>query len=313
MILNNENLRSIQKMEEPEDEEGAIDFDEEDEDEEGGESWMGSYADLITDLMAVFVILYAFAAMSTAHQNKALKTENKSISEQSQQIKEEIQDIIGKVQEMKKNSGAEGTDGSKGLNSEEILEQVGELLESLGAMAGIGINNATGSEDAAGKQMTDIKNQFDSIYELIKNKISEGGYSDMIELKKGDGFYTFRFKDNLLFYPDSPNMRSESFEIVEYIGDLLKSVENAVESIEIAGHTADVGPDINFFSWKLSANRAITILEFLIKNSNLPESKMLIAGYSKNKPVAGNETESDRALNRRVEMKVYRVNSVKPQ
>lgn len=308
MLLNNENIRSLQKIEEPEDEEGAIDFDEDDDEDEGGESWMGSYADLITDLMAVFVILYAFAAMSTAHQNKALKTENKSITEQSQQVKEEIQDIIGRVQEMKENSGAEGTDGS--LDSEGILDHIGELLESLGATAGIGSDYD--SEDSE-EQMIAIKNKFDSIYELIKNKISEGGYSDMIELKKGDGFYTFRFKDNLLFYPDSPSMRSESFEIVEYIGDLLKSVENAVESIEIAGHTADVGPDINFFSWKLSANRAITILEFLVKNSDLPESKMSISGYSKNKPVAGNETESDRALNRRVEMKVYRVNSSKTQ
>jgi len=303
MLLNNENIRSVQRMEEPGDEnEDAIDFDEEEEDEGGEEGWMASYSDLVTDLMAVFVILYAFAAISTSHENKALKTENQSVTEQNQQIKHEVEEVISKVKEMREENN--DSDNTNNNDTEAILEQVEELLQSLGIISGAGDANSLDVE---------LNNKFDSIYELIKNKISEEGYSDMIDFKKGNGFYTFAFKDKLLFYPDSPKMREESFGIVEYIGDLLKSVDNSIESIEIAGHTADVGPDINFFSWELSSNRALTVLKFLIENSELPESKMSLAAWSKNKQVAQNDTEANRALNRRVEMKVYRINSSKTQ
>ncbi|MFT4105880.1 MAG: OmpA family protein [Lacrimispora sp.] len=57
-------------------------FEDEDEDDDEGENWLASYSDLMTDLLAVFVILFAFAMMSQA---VVIQSERKA-AEQNQDI-----------------------------------------------------------------------------------------------------------------------------------------------------------------------------------------------------------------------------------
>ncbi|WP_099204652.1 OmpA/MotB family protein [Scatolibacter rhodanostii] len=230
-----------------------IGFDEEDDDDEdeGGEGWLASYSDMMTDLMAIFVILFSFAMMNQSQQA--------TIAQKAESALEEVQ---------------------------------GEIAE--------GVGSGTGNYQ--------LESEFDEIFELIRQEIDESGYSESIQLEKSDGFITFRFKDNVLFYPDSPVMRESSSGILQYMGDLLLSVDAGIDSIEISGFTANVGNSdpSNFFSWELSSDRAISVLKFFALTCNLPESKMFVSGYSHYRPIAGNDTEEDRSLNRRVEVKIVR-------
>ncbi len=54
-------------------------FEDEDDDEEEGEGWLASYSDLMTDLLAVFVILFSFAMMS---QVAVIQAERKALEEE---------------------------------------------------------------------------------------------------------------------------------------------------------------------------------------------------------------------------------------
>jgi chemotaxis protein MotB len=89
----------------------------------------------------------------------------------------------------------------------------------------------------------------------------------------------------------------------------MRSVNQLVATIDIAGHTAKVGEDstADFFPWELSSDRAITVLKFFVQKCTLPQSKMTISGYSHYSPVADNGTEAGKALNRRVEIKITKV------
>lgn len=149
--------------------------------------------------------------------------------------------------------------------------------------------------------------EFDRVFAELQEKIDESGYQEEIILEQGDGYIRIRFGDTVLFYPDSPIMKAESYEILSTIGSILKSVNDLTESIEIDGHTADIGYDSNFFSWELSSNRAIAVLKFLVNTCELPESKMSVTGYSDNHPVSDNMTEESRSLNRRVEIRIRRI------
>ncbi|HWP80936.1 MAG TPA: flagellar motor protein MotB [Terriglobales bacterium] len=151
--------------------------------------------------------------------------------------------------------------------------------------------------------------EFDALYAKLKAGIEDNGYDEFIELEKGDSFIKFKFKDNVLFYPDSARMRQNGVEVLQYVGTLLSEVNEYTETIEIGGHTAQTGAEtqITTFAWELSADRAISVLQYLCTNCGLVQSKMSIAGYSHYDPIGDNSTEDGRAANRRVEIKVIRV------
>ncbi|MPN44703.1 hypothetical protein SDC9_192268 [bioreactor metagenome] len=114
----------------------------------------------------------------------------------------------------------------------------------------------------------------------------------------------------MLFYPDSPVIKSDNVQVLKFIGDILNEIDPLIQTIEIGGHTASTGePTSSFFSWELSSDRAISVLKYLVRTCDLPESKMTVSGYSRYHPIASNDNEESRQLNRRVEIKITRVTS----
>ncbi len=201
------------------------------------------------------------------------------------------------------------------------LEKFKALSQSLnmafsneGTVQSVGMAEASSSiieEESSLASEPEQFEEFDRVFAELQEKINESGYQKEIILEQGDGYIRIRFGDTVLFYPDSPIMKAESYEILSTIGNILKSVNDLTESIEIDGHTADIGYDSNFFSWELSSNRAIAVLKFLVNICELPESKMSVTGYSDNHPVSDNMTEDGRSLNRRVEIRIRRVSDEK--
>jgi len=97
------------------------------------------------------------------------------------------------------------------------------------------------------------------------------------------------------------NFASNSFELNEasrFIidGFIIFLKENPHVSIEIQGHTDDVGNDKN--NLILSENRAKSVYEYLIQNNIIP-ARLSYKGYGESKPVESNLTEEGRAKNRR--------------
>lgn len=74
--------------------------------------------------------------------------------------------------------------------------------------------------------------------------------------------------------------------------------------IEIGGHTDNVGSDANNLA--LSNSRAKSVVDFLTKNG-VDASRLQAKGYGEAVPAADNNTEDGRALNRRIELKILKV------
>lgn len=69
--------------------------------------------------------------------------------------------------------------------------------------------------------------------------------------------------------------------------------------VEVDGHTDSVGkPDYN---QKLSERRATAVAQSLI-GKGIKQERTITVGAGETRPMAGNDTESGRALNRRVEL-----------
>lgn len=86
--------------------------------------------------------------------------------------------------------------------------------------------------------------------------------------------------------------------------DLLTEVRDAIVDhpeigqIEVQGHTDSVGKEK--INKQLSQERADAVRRWLVQR-NIPPSKLVAKGYGDSKPVASNDTEEDRQLNRRVQ------------
>jgi chemotaxis protein MotB len=57
-------------------------------------------------------------------------------------------------------------------------------------------------------------------------------------------------------------------------------------------------------NWELSAGRAASVLDELVRSSGIHESRLSIAGYASQRPIASNETPEGRSQNRRVDIVV---------
>ena len=101
------------------------------------------------------------------------------------------------------------------------------------------------------------------------------------------------------FEYDSYELTENSNEALENLAQML--FMNPTLHIELSAHTDDLGSDR--YNDKLSTMRGESVAKWLI-NRGLEEKRIVSKGYGKRKPLVANDSEENRALNRRVEIKV---------
>lgn len=103
----------------------------------------------------------------------------------------------------------------------------------------------------------------------------------------------------VLFDFDSAMLATDSQDVIKRMADVF--VRHPNTHIVIAAHTDSVGPDD--YNQKLSARRASSLRDYLVDLGVAP-SRLRAEGRGELFPVAGNDTEEGRRLNRRVEISV---------
>lgn len=101
----------------------------------------------------------------------------------------------------------------------------------------------------------------------------------------------------------------EGYKVLVKIGRFLKTYPG--KRIIIEGHTDNVpiGPKLKSKypdNQALSEARAATIKRYFVEVEEIPENLIQAVGYGETRPIASNETEEGRALNRRVEIKIIK-------
>ncbi|MGD8859103.1 MAG: OmpA family protein [Myxococcales bacterium] len=109
----------------------------------------------------------------------------------------------------------------------------------------------------------------------------------------------------VLFDSSEAELRPEGRELLsslaEPLGAFLKQHEVA---LMVSGFTDDrplKGNGEYQDNWELSAQRALTVTRTLVE-AGLPPDALIAAGFGEHHPVAPNDSEADRAQNRRVEI-----------
>lgn len=106
--------------------------------------------------------------------------------------------------------------------------------------------------------------------------------------------------DQVHFATDQDVILPESFPILEEVADqLLKHLE--IQRVLVEAHTDARASDV--YNYDLSRRRAASVMNFLL-DSGIAVERLCSAGFGRSRPLAANDSESNMALNRRVEFTI---------
>lgn len=118
---------------------------------------------------------------------------------------------------------------------------------------------------------------------------------------------TIGIRGSVLFDLNSAELRGEGSALLREMAQPLSGyLRTRNEVLMVSGFTDDLaihgGPASAYRdNWELSVQRSVTVVRALIEAGVAPES-LFAAGFGQNHPVVPNDTEPNRAKNRRVEM-----------
>jgi len=138
---------------------------------------------------------------------------------------------------------------------------------------------------------------------------------DYVEERRLSGFATVKVSeqrvrimlaDPVLFDLGESELRPSAIPVLHQVAGLLKDIPNAVL---VEGHTDDkpiVGGKFHS-NWELSAARAFNVIRYFIEDENIQPERLSAVGYGEYRPLYPNDSEENRAKNRRIEINIVRI------
>ncbi len=150
------------------------------------------------------------------------------------------------------------------------------------------------------------ENELDILYTLIKQYVDENDLSGQVEVSKSVEYVFIRFSDSVTFRGYSDILEESGKKVLDVLAEGLALVDEYIEEVIIAGHTAEVAYDKTDIDRSLSTDRANVVLKYLEDKDVIDPAKYLSIGYGLYSPIADNSTAEGRAKNRRVEIYISR-------
>jgi outer membrane protein OmpA-like peptidoglycan-associated protein len=152
---------------------------------------------------------------------------------------------------------------------------------AMGAIIGAAVGGATGAV---------IGNQMDKQAEEIKKTVPDAKVE-----RVGEGIVV-EFSSNVLFAFDKSDLSADSKVNLQKLVTVLGNYPDT--DIEVQGHTDSKGS--NSYNMSLSERRAKAVTGYLA-DKDITANRLTTKGFGETAPKYENDTESDRAKNRRVE------------
>ena len=125
-----------------------------------------------------------------------------------------------------------------------------------------------------------------------------------VEVSRDGDVIKLNLPDGVTFDFGKANLKSQFYPALDNVASTLAEFNQTI--VEVSGHTDSVGSDAA--NQTLSVQRANAVGNYLI-GRGLVRERFEIVGFGETRPVASNDTDSGRALNRRVEIRVLPLRS----
>lgn len=243
----------------------------------GNPDWIVTFADLATLLLTFFILLLSFAEMDIEKYRAMANSMSLALGSDN---------VIG-----------EDVGGSPVSEVESDSVSLPEPTESLQEQPEF-IDERTESSETA--QIPG--GVLDLASRLIRELEAEVA-SDALHVNYDKDQVVIRFSEEATFGSGDATIKPEMIPIIERVVEV---VGNCTGDVVVSGHTDDrpISSSRYRSNWDLSAARAVSVVHELVLNRDIPADRVVAAGRAETSPLAPNDSDENRALNRRVEISI---------
>lgn len=267
------------------------------EDHVNHEAWAIPYGDLVTLLLAFFVVMYAVSSLNEG-KYRAVAASLASAFNAPPSALEPIQ--IGDNQRSEAMVGrptASARGSHQGPSRAPLLDSpLQPMMESKMRTDRIGDSGADAASIAASRE------QLGRIALQLEDALSDMVRARLITVRRSDLWLEVEINSDILFQSGSAGLDFGARDLLGRLATVLRDLPNP---IRIEGYTDDRPIATSQFpsNWELSAARAASVVHLFVRERFAPE-RLVMVGYGEYRPKAENDTDAGRNANRRVVLMV---------
>ena len=258
------------------------------EPKKGAPAWQSTFSDLMNLLLCFFVLLFSMSTVDAEKFEMVIASLQSSMS-----ILPAGGSAIG-----------DGNMVSAGVNQLEFLDSYYNDLANSQTM---NENDVDGEEkDVSDAYKEQELAESEQMAEEVQSAVNQYGLQDLVEVDFNAEYVRISLSGAILFESGSAEFVSDAKPVLDKISKILDNYDKNV--IEVEGHTDNV-PIVSPGKYEdndvLSMYRALNVADYIRDASSLNPAHIKSSGRGEYMPVADNSTAEGRALNRRVEIKIY--------
>ena len=237
------------------------------------ERWLVSYADMITLLMVLFVVLFAMG----------------------QTDKSKLESLRNSLQRAFSVEVLRGTDAAtlRGSSGESLIPPPVPMAITQELIA------LTGMPDPDAKMASALHQVREALAE-IPIPPDTSGTVDVGASREG---IVISLAGNMLFDSGKSDLKPRGMTLLDTLSERLRTMPN---EIRVEGHTDNIAIATPLYpsNWELSTARATTVSRYLAEHAEIAPQRLIAAGYGEYRPIGPNDSREGRARNRRVDLVV---------
>lgn len=251
---------------------------------ENNERWLITYSDLITLLLIFFIVMYSMSKVDVQKYEQIAESLHAQFSSGDSHLPK----YQGALGDIKKGDGQDGDS---------------RRLQSSAPSPAPTPTPALSSEEQD-KQIRD--RELADLLAKVNQYISENNLQAQVAASNAERGVVIKLNDMILFDLGKADLKGAATPILNKLGSLFVTLNTKVS---IEGHTDDLPLQTGSLyrdNWGLSQARSVSVVRYFLSAGGLRDDMFVSSAYADTMPVAPNDTEENRAKNRRVEIVVLR-------
>ncbi|EOW4145844.1 flagellar motor protein MotB [Vibrio parahaemolyticus] len=283
--------------------------------------WMGTFADLMSLLMCFFVLLLSFSEMDVLKFKQIAGSMKFAFGVQNQLEVKDIPKGTSIIAQEFRPGRPEPTPIDVIMQQTmDITQQTLEFHEGESDRAGgtkrdegkltggqspetSTQSNQSAESDMQQQQSEEMSQEMETLMESIKKALEREIEQGAIEVENLGQQIVIRMREKGAFPEGSAFLQPKFRPLVRQIAELVKYVPGIVR---ISGHTDNQRLDSELYrsNWDLSSQRAVSVAQEMEKVRGFSHQRLRVRGMADTEPLVPNDSDENRALNRRVEISI---------